>query len=169
MDIGGNLPAKGLIQQIVLGCRSQVLAAPDHMGDMHQVVVDDVGEVVGGISVRLEQHLILNFLILNGDGAEHCVLKSGGASKGHLLPNHVRRAGIQQTLDLLLGQIPAMAVIAANPLFIVKGLQPLLAAEAVIGLAIPNQLLRIGLVEVLALALDIGSIFAAHIRTFVVL
>ena len=82
VDVGGNLPAEGFIQQVVLGGGGQVLAAPHHVGDVHQVVVDDVGEVVGGVAVRLEEHLVLDLLVLNGDGAEHRVLKGGGARQG---------------------------------------------------------------------------------------
>ena len=169
MDVGGNLPAEGFIQQVVLGGGGQVLAAPHHVGDVHQVVVDDVGEVVGGVAVRLEEHLVLDLLVLNGDGAEHRVLKGGGARQGHLLPDDVRRARVQQPLDLLLGQIPAVPVVAADALLVVQGFQPLLGAEAVIGLALLHQLLGVGLVQILALALDVGAVGAAHVRALVVL
>ena len=59
VHIGGHFPAKGLIEQIILGSRGQILAAPDHMGDAHQVVVDDIGEVIGGQAVPLDEHLVV--------------------------------------------------------------------------------------------------------------
>ena len=62
-----------------MGVEGEIFAAPHHMGDVHQMVVDDVGKVIGGIAVGLEKHLILDFLVLNGDGTEHRVLKGGGA------------------------------------------------------------------------------------------
>ena len=132
VDVGGDLPAEGLIQQVVLGGGGEVFAAPHHMGNVHQVVVDDVGKIVGGVAVRLEEHLVLDLLVLDGDGAEHRVLKGGRARQGHLLADDVGRARLQQPLDLLGGQVPAVAVIAADALLIVKGLQPLFGAEAVI-------------------------------------
>ena len=82
VDVGGDLPAEGLIQQVVLGGGGEVFAAPHHMGNVHQVVVDDVGKIVGGVAVRLEEHLILDLLVLDGDGAEHRVLKGGRARQG---------------------------------------------------------------------------------------
>ena len=45
VDIGGDFPAECLIQQIVLGSGREILAAADHMGDAHEMVIDDVGEV----------------------------------------------------------------------------------------------------------------------------
>ena len=78
MDIGGNLPAERLIEQIILWGRGQIFTAPHHMRDIHEMVVDDIGKIVGGISVRLQKNLVLDFLIFNGDGAEYGILKSCG-------------------------------------------------------------------------------------------
>ena len=92
MDIGGDLPAEGLIEQIVLGGGGEILRAPDHMGDAHQVVVDDVGEVIGGQSVGLDEHLIVQRLIFHGDVPEHRVVEGGGAAVGDTLADHVGNA-----------------------------------------------------------------------------
>ena len=35
----GYVPAKGLVEQVVLGGGGEVLAAPYHVGDAHEVVV----------------------------------------------------------------------------------------------------------------------------------
>ena len=59
VDVGGYLPAEGLVEQVVLGSGGQVLAAPDHMGDAHQVVVHYVCEVVGWITIRFDQNHIV--------------------------------------------------------------------------------------------------------------
>ena len=82
VDIGGDLPAEGLVQQVILGGGGQVLAAPDHMGDAHQVVVDDVGEVIGGQAVPLQQHLVVQRAVVHGDVAENGVVEGGGAARG---------------------------------------------------------------------------------------
>ena len=53
VDIGGDVPAEGLIQEVILGGGGEVFAAPDHMGDAHEVVVHHIGEVIGGQAVPL--------------------------------------------------------------------------------------------------------------------
>ena len=70
VDVGGHLPAEGMVEQVVLGRGGQILAAPHHMGDAHQVIVNDVGKVVGGQTVPLQQHLIVQRAVFHGDVAE---------------------------------------------------------------------------------------------------
>ena len=53
VHIGGDLPSEGFVQQVVFGGGGEVLAAPHHVGDMHQVVINDIGEVISGIAVGL--------------------------------------------------------------------------------------------------------------------
>src|SRR5699024_7336502 len=57
VDVGRDLPAEGLIQQVVLGGGGQVFAAADDVGDAHQVIVHHVGKVVGGHAVGLDEDL----------------------------------------------------------------------------------------------------------------
>jgi hypothetical protein len=45
VDISGNLPAEGLVEEVILGGGGEVLAAADHVGDAHEVVIHHVGEV----------------------------------------------------------------------------------------------------------------------------
>ena len=53
VDILGDLPAEGLIQQVVLGGGGKIFVAADDVGDAHGVVVHHVGKVVGGQSIAL--------------------------------------------------------------------------------------------------------------------
>ena len=53
VDIGRDLPAERLVEQVVLRRGGKVLAAAHHMGDAHEMIVDDVGEVVGRQAVAL--------------------------------------------------------------------------------------------------------------------
>ena len=46
---------------------------------LHEVVVDDVGEVVGGEAVGLEQDLVVDVVVVEGDVAAELVAE-GGAS-----------------------------------------------------------------------------------------
>ena len=65
MDIFGGLPAECLVQQQVFRIGRQVFRSPDNVGDVHEVVVHYVGEVVGGHAVALEQHLIVKGRVLD--------------------------------------------------------------------------------------------------------
>ena len=46
-----HLPAKVLIQKLVLGRRVEPLLTTDNMRDAHEVVVHYIGEMVGGHTV----------------------------------------------------------------------------------------------------------------------
>src|SRR5699024_7879764 len=67
VHVGGNLPAEGLVQQVVLGGRGEVLRATHHVGDAHEVVVHHVGEVIGGQAVPFQQHLVVQGVVVHGD------------------------------------------------------------------------------------------------------
>jgi hypothetical protein len=54
-----TLPAEPVEQQQVLGRRGDPLLAAHDVGDPHEVVVDDHGQVVGREPVGLEQHLVV--------------------------------------------------------------------------------------------------------------
>ena len=138
------------------------------MGNIHQVVVYHIGKVISGIAVRFNKHLILYLLVLYGYLPEHRVLEGGRAGKGHLLPDNIGRASVQKTLYLLLRQVPAVAVIASEALFM-ELLQALLCAETVISLALFNQLLCIRTIGLQTLTLYIRSVRPAGIRTLVML
>ena len=55
----GHLPAEGLVEQVVLRGGGEVLAAADDVGDAHEVIVHNVGKVIGRQAVGLQQDLVL--------------------------------------------------------------------------------------------------------------
>ena len=61
------LPAKALIEQIVLWRRGQILAASYHMGDAHEMIIDYIGKIISRKTVTLKQHLIIKRIIGNSD------------------------------------------------------------------------------------------------------
>ena len=89
VDVGGHLPAKGLVEQIILGGAAEVLAATDHVGNAHKVVIDDVGKVVGGQAVPLNEDLVVQRIIIYGDVTENGVVEVGGSGGGDLLPDDI--------------------------------------------------------------------------------
>ena len=64
------LPSEGFVEQVVQGEGGEPLLAADHVGHLHQVVVHDVGQVVGGKFVGLlPEHLIIQRAGVDGDMA----------------------------------------------------------------------------------------------------
>ena len=103
VDIGGDVPAKGLIQQVILGGRGQILAAADDVGNAHQVVVHNIGKVIGGHPVGLDQDLVVHLAVVHLDVAVHHIVKAGHTLAGDLLANDVRLACGKALFHFLLG------------------------------------------------------------------
>ena len=141
------------------------------MGDAHQVVVHDVGEVVGGHSVGLDEDLVVHLAVVYLDVAVHHIVKAGQARAGDLLSDDIGGACFQMLPDLFRGQVAAAAVVvghlAVGALLGVQRFQALLGAEAVICLALGDQLFGILFEHPHSLALDIGADRAADVRAFV--
>ena len=141
------------------------------MRDAHQVVVDDVGEVVSRQAVGLDQHAVVERVAVDFDVAVDHVVKAGLALGGHVLADDVRLARVKAALNLLLGEVEAVLVVLER-LSPALGLgarlvQPLLRAKAIVGMAGLDQLFGIRQIEVAALGLHIGAAGAADIRAFV--
>ena len=166
VDIGGYVPAEGVVQQVVLGRGGQVLAAPHHMGDAHQVIVDDVGKVVGGQTVPLQQHLIVQRAVLHSDVAEDGVMEGSGTLLRDPLPDDVGITGLHAPQRLLQRQVAAGIGHAVKLAAVLLG--GAFFAEAVVCTALFHQKAGILAVGVPALGLDIGRHGAAHIGALVV-
>ena len=87
-----QLPAEGLVEQHVLGGGRDPLLGADDVGDLHEVVVDDVGEVIGGEAVGLEQDLVVDVVVGEGDGAAQLVAKGCLSLDGDLEADDRRAA-----------------------------------------------------------------------------
>ncbi len=62
-----ELPAEGIVEQDVFRGGGDPLFGADDVGDLHEVIVDDVGEVIGGEAVGLHEDLIVDVGVLEGD------------------------------------------------------------------------------------------------------
>ena len=171
VDVDGLFPAECLIQQVVLGRAGKILAAADNVGDAHQVVVHDVGKVVGGHTVGLDQNLVVQLLDIDLNVTVHHIVKARHAGFGDFLADDIRLPGSQLGGDFLGAQAAAMPVIvghfAGGALRLVHFVQALLGAEAVVRLARRDQLLGILLEHPHALALHIGTDGTADVGTLV--
>jgi hypothetical protein len=93
-----------------------------------------------------------------------------GACKWHLLTDDVGHAGIEILLDLFSREVSAVTVItSALGSVLLESFEALLGAEASVSFAFFYELLGIGLIHREPLALDIRAVFAADIRTFIVI
>ena len=77
-----QLPAEGFVEEDVLGGGGDPLFGADDVGDLHEVVVDDVGEVVGGEAVGLHEDLIVDVVVIEGDVAAEFVAEGGSPARG---------------------------------------------------------------------------------------
>src|SRR5262245_27011597 len=60
-------PAKSLVQEQLTECVRDVILAPDHVGYLHESVVNDDGKVVRRSAARSQQHWIADHLRIDAD------------------------------------------------------------------------------------------------------
>ena len=166
VDVGRHVPAEALVEQVVLRRAGQVLRAAHDVGYAHQVIVYDVGEVVGRQAVALDQHLVVEVGVRRGDVAEDLVVEGGGALLGYALAydKALARGGARVAL------LPAQAAAGVGGLF--KAALALLVlgvgAEAAVGVSALHEQLGVLHVEPAPLGLDVGADRAADVGTLVV-
>ena len=161
---GRQLPAVALVEQYVLRRGGDEFRAADDVRDVHEMVVDDVGEVIGRHAVALQQHLILQLFVRDADVAVQHIEVGRLARERHLLTDDVRVAVLQVRIDDILRQVAAGAVVAAKLALRVIFVR---VAEAVVGVAELDELFRVFLIDVHALTLYVRCIGAAEIRALV--
>ena len=114
VDVNRFFPAESVIQKVILRRRGQILAAADDVGDAHEVVVHDIGKVVGGHTVGLDQNLVVQLLDIDLDVAIDNIVKARHAALGNFLADDIRLPGGQLGGDLLGAQAAAMPVIVGH-------------------------------------------------------
>ena len=168
-----NLPAESLINTVILRRGGKVFVSSYHMGDPHQMVVHNVGEVIGGVSVGFDQDQILHLLIIDRDITVDHIMESGCSLCGHIETDHMGFPSRKTSLHFLPGKMQTALVINGNLLachHALHGLQFLRSAEAIVSVSLLDQLLRIFQIDAgsLSLALDIRADAAVFIRSFIV-
>ncbi len=168
------LPAEGFVKEHVQRRTGQPFLTSDHVRDPHQMVVDDVGEVVGGHAVALEQHLVVDVGAVHVHPAADPVLEAHFVLAGHLQSHHMRLSIGQPRLHLIRAQgerIPHVLArhgvvggrrypgrLQALP----HGFQLVRRVERMVGLVLGDEFIGVALVHGLALALPVGPVGAAH-------
>ena len=162
-------PAERLVQHEVLGGRGNPLLGADDVRDLHDVIVHHVGQVIGGIAVGLEQHLIVDLPVLDGDGVAKRVVHHGAAIHRHLQAHHRRLVAVG--LRPRVGKLPAVPVVTQRglvlPLLLAHRFQAFRRAPAAIRRAAVEQLLHVLAVDGQTLRLPVGAVGAANVRPLV--
>ena len=78
------------------------------------MVVHDVGEIVRGQSVALQEHLVVHFPVFHGDVPERHVMESRGTLAGDFLPDDVRLPGGGSGVGFRAGEGTARVVLAVK-------------------------------------------------------
>ena len=169
VDIAGNLPSECFVDEVVFRCRGQVFHTAHDIGDAHQMVVDDIGEVIGREAVAFEQNLLVERFVVDRDRSEHFVIE-GCLSFRDRLADDIGFAGSDAFLTLFRCQLFARIVIFEAVAFgFALFLQAFLVAEAVMSAAAGDQLFGIFFVKTAfdTLGLYIRTVCAADVRTLV--
>lgn len=168
MSESGRRPAKGGIQADVLGRAGNPFFATQDVGNLHQVIIHDVGEVISGEAVAFDEDEIILLRIWIGDGAADDINKISGAVEGHFEANDGRRAGGEGAGDFVWRKIAAMAVVAGlRALLCTEGFEALGRAETAVSVTGGEKLVGVVLIEMNALGLKIRGVRAADFRAFV--
>ena len=103
------------------------------MGDAHEVVVDDVGKVVGRQTVALQEHLIVERLVFDRNVAKACIVEGRGALLRDALADDIGFARGDARPGLFKGKTAAGIVRAVKFAAVLLAFR--LFAEAVVGVA----------------------------------
>ena len=96
-------PTEGAVEQVVQRQRREPLLATNHMRNLHQVVIDDVGQVIGRQLVgRFVEHLVVERRGVDLHMATDQVVHLDHLTHGHLETNYPLVAACNARLDLLL-------------------------------------------------------------------
>ena len=86
----------------MLGGAAEPLFAADDVGDLHEVVVYDVSQMVGGHAVGFDEHLVVEAFGFEGNNSPDFVFEFYGFVSRNVEPDDVRVAGLESSFYLVL-------------------------------------------------------------------
>ena len=167
--LGDPDPDQRLIQRQLARRRRQQVLAAQHMGDLHQRVVDRVDQGVQRISVAAGQREIGHGARREGGGSAHQVVPAE-VFVGHPQPHHRLTALRQERRALRIGQLPVEVVVAQLGIAAggdVARLDLLRRREGVVGLPGLEQLGHHVAVDLAALRLPVRAVGSADLGPLV--
>ena len=128
--------------------------------------------MVSRVTVALDEHEVVQKLVLVADVAADHIVEFGHAGFGHLEANHGLFAGGYAGFGFFAANVTAVAVVTRDrhvSLFLLGAnfLQAFFGAEAVVGAARIQELLDFAVVNIQAFALEVRTAVAFATRTFV--
>ena len=169
------LPAECLIEAIVLRRGRQIFISSDHMGNIHQMIVNHIGKIVGWITVRLDQNHIVKLRVIDRDISVNLIVERRSSFGRHINADHIWLPFCKIRLNFLFAKGQAMLVVDTDlcSAFGNSGLQAVqtfLVTETVISVSLLDELLCILQVKaaLISLALYIRTITPVFIRTLIV-
>ena len=165
----GVLPAESLVKQHVQRCRRQPLFATDDVRNFHQMVVDDVCQMICGQLVgTLVEHLVIEDVALHAHLATNHVVYENLATRINLETHHILLAIVDECCHLVgrHGERVAHHATRASIVLEVLNLSALLlqflrSVEGDVCLAGFEQLVDILLIDGATFALAIRPVLAA--------
>ena len=100
----GGVTFKGLINEELPGGVGDVVFTPDDVGDRHGDVIHHHRKIIGGNAVGPLEHQVVEFLVVEGDGAFNLVIPVRDAGRAGLEADRGIRPGREVKL-------PAVAVV----------------------------------------------------------
>ena len=171
----GVLPAECLVEQYVEWGRRQPLLTTDDVGNLHQMVINDIRQMIGGQFIgTLIEHLVVEDVTLYTHlTADHVVDQHFLASL-NLDAHHILGAFGNELLYFVgrqgqrVAHLHASLVVVLEVLyFLALGIELLGRVEGYVGLAVVQQLFHVFLIDVAALALTIRTVLATERHSFV--
>ncbi len=166
-----HVPAEVLVQQDMFGRGVDPLLTTQYVGNAHQVVIYDVGQVIGRQTVGLHQHLHIDLFPRDVDLATQHVLHLAGAFARHFHPYDMGLTCRNAGTHLIGAQMQAVTVIAGRllvgHLLGAQCIQTLTGTETAEGVPLLNQLLAMLMIDGAALTLTVRTVGTADVRTFI--
>ena len=172
-------PPEGFVQEVVQRQRRQPLFAADDVRHLHQPVVDDVCQVVGGQRVgRFVEHLVVQRRGVDLHVSADQVVHRDRFVFGHPEADHPLVAAVEARLHLLGGQRQRRGQLFAHRIIIgerlaarlglpAQGVQFLGRVEGVVGPARLDELQGVFEVDFAPLALAVGGVRPSDAHAFV--
>ena len=169
------LPAKSLIEQYMKRRTWQPLLTTDNVRDLHQMVVDNVSQMVGRqLICTLIEHLIIKNVRLHTHLATNQVVDQYLLACLNLKAYHILLTIGNQLIHFLLRQCQRIAHLVASVAvvleildFLTLGLQLFRGIESNVSLVGIEQLLHIFLIDIATLALTVRTLIATKRDTLI--
>ena len=137
-------PAESVIESDVFWCGRKPFFAADDMGDFHEVVVDDIGEVVGREVVGFHEDLVVDGFAVELDIAANEVFEFDDFVRDFLANDEGDSFG-EVFGDFGFGEVEAFAVVhcglAAGDFLGAHFFEAFFGAEAAVGVACVEEFL----------------------------